>query len=191
MDNSLRARLSMSGSRMMHGGFVDPEPFSLEELAAVNAVIDTLIPAEDGWPSAAAMGIAELLVRYLVPEESPVSLYPHFTRAEFPQIARQLLGSAESGSLDERVAALTAAEQADGELFARVRDFVYYVYYGHPEVVRLIRARTRYGGLYRGGPQPEGYLEEMADWGSRDFVTRGVFIPTDRVLRAPQAKEPA
>src|SRR5690606_2659857 len=122
--------------------------------------------------------------------ESPVSLYPHFGRAEFPQVARRLIGSAAFGSLDERVEALTAAEQADGDLFGRVRDFVYYVYYGHPEVVRLIRANTRYGATYRGGPQPEGYLAEIADWGERTFVTRGVFIPTERVLRAPQAKEP-
>ncbi len=189
MDNSRRERVSASGSRMMHGGFVGVRPLESAEQRLVDALIDTLIPPEDGWPAAESLGISALLTSYLVPEESPVSLYPHFTRDEFPGIARLLLGEAADGGLDERVAALQTAEEADPALFARVRDFVYYVYYGHPAVVALIQSTTRYGRDYRGGSQPEGYIDSLEDWGDRPLVTRGVFIPTDRVLRAPQAKE--
>lgn len=96
-----------------------------------------------------------------------------------------------SQSLEERVSTLTRIEEAEPRLFDRLRDFVYYVYYGHPTVVSLIRTKTRFGGDYLGGGQPEGYVDSLETWGERSLTARGAFFPTDAVLRAPQAKEQA
>ncbi|KAA9155230.1 hypothetical protein F6B41_06835 [Microbacterium lushaniae] len=183
MDNRLRERAARSGSRMMHGGFVAVAPFDDAERTAVDALIDTLIPPEEGWPSAAELGIAELVAAYLDPPGSPVSLYPHFRREEFPSLVGGLLRGTAHAGIDARVAALHEAEVRDPATFARVRDFIYYVYYGHPAVVGLIRTTTRYGADYHGGPQPEGYESSMEGWGERPPPRRGVFIPTDRVIR--------
>lgn len=186
-DNAIRTRAARSGSRMMHGGYTDVPALDPTERAHVDAIIDTLIPPEGGWPPAAELGIADLLTIYLVPQHAPISLFPHFTRAEFPAIAERIAGPVLGQGIDARVSRLRAVEAAEPELFARVRDFVYYVYYGHPAVVALIQAATRFGGAYHGGPQPEGYDEGLETWGDRQLVTRGVFIPTGAVLRAPQA----
>lgn len=186
-DNANRIAAAQSGSRMMHGGYTDVPALGPEERAHVDAIIDTLIPPEDGWPAAAELGITDLLTTYLVPDGAPVSLYPHFTRAEFPGIAARIAEPMVGAGLNARVSRLVAVEADEPELFSRIRDFVYYVYYGHPAVVALIQRTTRFGGDYHGGPQPEGYLEGLETWGDRPLVTRGVFIPTGAVLRAPQA----
>jgi hypothetical protein len=176
---------------MMHGGFVDAEPFDESHRRALEAIIDTLIPAEDGWPRAAEVGVADLIATYLVPADSPVSLYPHFSRAEFDALVERIGTELVPQQLDERVAALSRIEQAEPELFSRLRDFVYYAYYGHPEVVSLIRTTTRFGADYLGGGQPEGYVGSLETWGDRAMSARGAFFPTDAVRRAPQAKERA
>ena len=191
MDNAVRGQVSRSGSRMMHGGFVDAEPFDETQRHALEAIIDTLIPAEDGWPQAAELGVADLLATYLVPADSPVSLYPHFSRDEFGALVERIGTGLLSQSLEERVSTLTRIEEAEPRLFDRLRDFVYYVYYGHPTVVSLIRTKTRFGGDYLGGGQPEGYVDSLETWGERSLTSRGAFFPTDAVLRAPQAKEQA
>lgn len=189
MDNSLRSQVSGSGSRMMHGGFVNVTPFSENERIAVDALIDTLIPAEDEWPGAAELGVAELLLAYLVPDHSPVSLYPHFSRDEFGALMERIGAPLTHQSLEERVSSLANVQDQEPVLFARLRDFVYYVYYGHPAVVAMIRTTTRFGADYLGGSQPEGYVSSLETWGDRQLTGRGAFFPTDAVLRAPQAKE--
>lgn len=191
MDNAMRGQVSRSGSVMMHGGFVDVEPFTEQRHLSLEAIIDTLIPAEDGWPAVAELGVVDLLLTYLVPADSPVSLYPHFSRDEFSALAERIGAPLVSQSLDERVAALAAIEQAEPELFGRLRNFVYYVYYGHPAVVALIRSTTRFGADYLGGGQPEGYVASLETWGDTPLTRRGAFFSTNAVLRAPQAKEQA
>lgn len=185
--NQRRVQAARSGSRMMHGGYAGVPGLTPTERSHVDAIIDTLIPPEDGWPSASELGIADLLTTYLVPEGAPVSLYPHFTRAEFPVIAERIASAVVDAGLNARVAQLVSVEAAEPALFARLRDFVYYVYYGHPAVVALIRGTTRYGADFHGGPQPEGYEDTLEHWGDRPLTRRGVFIPTGAVLRAPQA----
>jgi hypothetical protein len=182
-DNDARIRASRSGSRMMHGGYRTATALSDVERRNVDAIVDTLIPPEDGWPGAAELGIADLIADYLVPVGAPVSLYPHFGRLEFGALVERIGGPLLDADIAERVELLRTVERDEPELFAQLRDFVYYAYYGHSAVVRLIRARTRYGGAYLGGGQPEGYLEGLETWGDRPMTTRGVFIPTESVRR--------
>jgi hypothetical protein len=187
-DNSARIRVSRSGSRMMHGGYTTATALSDIERRQADALIDTLIPPEDGWPPAVELGIADLLAAYLVPAGAPVALYPYFGRDEFGRLLDWIAGPLVDRDLAARVAELASVESGDPELFSRIRDFVYYVYYGHPAVVELIRGRTRYGGDYLGGGQPEGY-PDIEGWGDRPLTTRGVFIPTDAVLPVQRIKE--
>ncbi|CAN5442606.1 hypothetical protein BH10ACT7_BH10ACT7_03630 [soil metagenome] len=187
-DRVLRAR---SGSRMMHGGFTRIVPFTIDERAQLDAIVDTLVPPEEGWPDSATLRIADLVEVYVVPDDEPVSFYPHWRRTEFGALLSSIGGPLEAQNLDERVGMLKNTEASDPTLFGRLRDFVYYVYYGHPNVVEQIQAKTTYGTDYHGGPQPEGYSDSIESWGDRSFTTRGVFIRTDAVLRTLASKERA
>lgn len=182
-DNAERIRHSRSGSRMMHGGYSNATPFTADERSQLEALIDTLVPPEEEWPGATDLRIADLLEAYIVPEEEPMTLYPHWRRNEFSALLGLIGGPLVGAGLDERVALLQTLESTDPALFARIRDFVYYVYYGHPAVVELIRSKTTYGADYLGGGQPEGYISSLETWGNREFTSRGAFIPTESVLR--------
>ncbi|UKA52219.1 hypothetical protein LFT48_21930 (plasmid) [Arthrobacter sp. FW305-123] len=184
-----RQAAARSGSRMMHGGYTNVRPLSAESRSAMNALIDTMIPPEDGWPSATDLRIADLAAVYLTPDDAELSLYPHFRLTEFFDMIAGNIGEMAELTPAERAAALGRFEQADAALFSRVRDFVYYVYYGHEDVVELIRQRTRHGKEFHGRPQPIGYDAVLENWGSRSFTTRGVFFTTDSVLATPQARK--
>jgi len=185
--NAARTKAAASGSRMMHGGYRDAPPFSAEQRARIDALVDTLVPPEDGWPSSAELGVADLIADYLVPEDAPVSLFPYFARTEFEDLMTRIASPLVGRTMQERVEQLRALERNEEQLFARLREFVYYAYYGHPAVVTQIRRRTRYGGDYLGGSQPAGYRGVLESWGDRPMTTRGAYFRTDSILRAPQA----
>jgi hypothetical protein len=189
--NEPRVRAARSGSRMMHGGFTETAALAPATRARMDALIDTIVPPEEGWPSAVELGVADLLASYLVPADAPVSLYPHFGREEFETLLERIAEPLVGAGIEARTASLSGVETSEPELFARIRDFVYYVYYGHPAVVRQIQARTRYGADYLGGSQPRGYRGVLETWGERRMTTRGAYFRTDSILRAPQAKEHA
>lgn len=188
LSNAERQASARSGSKMMHGGYTDARALFPLERAQLNALIDTLIPAEDGWPPAAELTLAELVSRYLTPDEHELSLYPHFRAGEFFRMLETEAGILAQMRQEDRTAAVARFEARSPELFGRVRDFVYYAYYGHPDVVELIRLRTRYGRDFHGRPQPIGYDAVLENWGGRVFPTSGTYFATDSVLRAPQAR---
>lgn len=181
-----RAAASRSGSRMMHGGFAEAAEFTDFERAAFDALVDTLIPPEDRWPNAATIGVTDAAARFLVPDDYPVSFYPHFRVGWFRGLLGRLGVTLIDAEVSARVTALAEFQRDDPELFDRIRDFVYYVYYGQPAVVRLIATRTTYGRRYTGRSQPAGYDQGQESWGSRAWSVRGAFIPTDQVRRAGQ-----
>jgi hypothetical protein len=164
---------------MMHGGWADAPPFARAEEQNVEATIDALIPPEGGWPPAADLGVADTIRLYLVPDESSVSFYPHFRRSEFLDVVRSVVVPNDSAATS---AALEALESDNPSLFSRVRDFVFYAYYGTTAVVGEVRSRTRFGGNYNGAPQPHGY-PGTEQWDGRRTRGRGTFIPTVAVRR--------
>ena len=190
LSNPERRSAALSGSRMMHGGDAAAHPLTDLQRRTFNALVDTLIPAEDGWPPAAQLSIADLATKYLVPDDAELSFYPNFRVSEFfAAIDEGLPELAELGP-DARVSEVSRFEEEDTATFRRILDFVYYVYYGHSDVVELIRQRTRYGKDFHGRPQPIGYDAVLENWGTRQpSRERGTFIPTDAVLRAPQARK--
>lgn len=188
IDMRERVRSAVSGSKMMHGGYTDAPVLTDDQRALVDALVDTLIPPEDGWPGSVDLGVADTVAKYLVPEGDVVALYPRFRGAEFLGLLQEALGAVVDAGLDDRVAVLSRFESERPALFARVRDFVYYAYYGTHEVVVQIQTLTRFGGDYHGATQPEGYVRSLEIWGDRPTTTRGAFVPTTAVLRVPQAR---
>lgn len=178
-----RARRARSQSRMMHGGWLEASALDGEARDQFDLIVDTLIPPEDGWPTSETLRIVETAERYLVPDDEPLSFYPHWRRHEFAILLGRLGSQLAGRTLDERVSLLAGFEATDGADFARLRDFVYYVYYGSPTVVEEIRMRTRNGAEFHGATQPAGYDVRLEGWGGRVRTTRGVFIPTVAVRR--------
>jgi hypothetical protein len=170
-----RSRAARSRSRMMHGGWSAAVPFSGSERAACDALVDALIPPEDGWPGSADLGVADTIGVYLVPDAEPLSFYPHYRRAEFTGLVGELTDGRDT------TAALTAYETRDPREFGRLRDFVYYAYYGSPAVVRTLRERSTYGRTYQGAPQPTGYPDTEHWTALRPSTARGAFVPTSAV----------
>ncbi|WP_208322010.1 hypothetical protein [Paramicrobacterium chengjingii] len=174
---------------MMHGGYAEGQQLSDSNRIVFNALVDTLIPPEDGWPPAREISLAELASRYLVPDDSEISFYPHFRTTEFFSVLDEEAPELRGENDSQRVVGLTRFEAINPKLFSRVRDFVYYLYYGHPDVVELIRQHTKYGPGFHGRPQPIGYEAVLENWGTRPLTNRGAFIPTDSIFRAPQAAQ--
>ena len=187
--NSERADSSVSGSRMMHGGYSGARLLSVRQRDRLDALIDTLIPPEDGWPSSSTLTVADVLARYLAPDDGVVIHYPGFTFDQFGQLLERVGTPLLSKELEGRVTHLKQFELDEYATFARLRDFVYYCYYGSPDVVELIRTRSRFGSDFHGRPQPTGYDQVLETWGQRTLTGRGAFFPTDAVRRVVSTTE--
>lgn len=178
-----REQLAVSGSRFLHGGSATPMALDTDERRALDALVDTLIPPEDGWPGAEELDVATLIARYVVPDAQELSLFPHVREAALRERLHGLGADFAAASLDDRVARLREVERTEPAAFGTLRDLVYYVYYGHPAVIALVTGRTRYGAGFRGAPQPDGYVDTTEQWGDRHPPQRGGFIPTEAVMQ--------
>lgn len=139
--------------------------------AELAALVDTMIPGDELFPSAAAVGTHGLVGPRL----------------------RQLLGrdglarlSATLGPLADldragREAAVGRLERTNAELFGTVRMTVYLSYYEQPAVVDAVRAM---GHDYNDAPQPDGYALPPFD-PDQDLPQRrrGAYVPTAEVRR--------
>jgi len=188
-NNEARAASVRSGSRMMHGGWRDPSTLEPAERLVFDAFVDTLIPPDDGWPDAATLGICDLALRYVVPDDQPLSFYPHLRATRFRELLNSVLAGLPGLPAEERTAVLAVLEGDQPDTFALLRDFTYYVYYGHPGVVALIRTNTRYGGDFHGAPQPIGYRDVIEPWGDTRFTREGAFFRTDDVVRMVRSRK--
>ncbi|WP_022884700.1 four-carbon acid sugar kinase family protein [Glaciibacter superstes] len=180
---SSRDTRALSNSRMMHGGWRNQAALTESERRTFDALVDTLIPPEDGWPASTALGICDLAMRYIVPDEEELSLYPHLRAAELREILDTTLAPLLGDSAEKRTDFLASLEQRDPSLFCLLRDFVYYVYYGHESVVSLISSRSRHGADFHGAPQPLGYDSALETWGDKPLTRTGAFFRTDDVVR--------
>lgn len=178
-----REARALSNSRMMHGGWRVATALDNDERRVFDALVDTLIPPEDGWPESAVLGICDLALRYITPDEEELSFYPHLRAEQFHELLRTNLVTLRSASPQERTEFLFALERQDPALFTLLRDFVYYIYYGHENVVSLIASATKYGADFHGAPQPLGYDRVMETWSDKPLTRTGAFFRTNDVVR--------
>ena len=139
------------------------------------ALVDTLIPGDEGWPAANVVGVQADLATRLVQERGEDALEQVLDTLNAE--ASALLSSDEPS----RVAAIAAWEARDPALFGWVRDAVYLTYYESPVVVQAINA---HGHRYKLIPHVDGYRLPPFD-AARDTPRhgRGVWIPTGEVRR--------
>lgn len=112
---------------------------TLDDLAAV---LDTMLPGDDTFPPASAVGLPALLMAH-----------PHFatpTRAALALLPEGLQAADEAG----RTAAVAALEADHPTAFAPFITAVYSGYYATARVLEAVQAATGYAAR---PPQPEGY----------------------------------
>lgn len=144
---------------------------AIPDAAELAALVDTMIPGDGLFPSAAAVGthgLAGPRLRQLIGRDGLARL-------------GATLGLLAARDAVGRRAALAGLEAADPELFATVRMAVYLSYYEQPAVVDAVRAL---GHDYNDAPQPAGYALEPFD-PAQDLPKRprGSFVPTAEVRR--------
>lgn len=139
------------------------------------ALVDELIPGDDAWPSASEAGVHGLLAMRVMAE---------WDDAAFAHLAGGL-GWREDGlssaDPERRIAAVSALEAAEPELFDTLRSAVYLAYYETPFVIAAIQATGR---PYSYRPHVTGYPMPAFDY-NRDTPRhgRGHYLKTDEVKR--------
>ncbi|MFO1067345.1 MAG: hypothetical protein U1E14_02365 [Geminicoccaceae bacterium] len=149
-----------------------PQPMAPEELAAL---VDTLIPGDERFPTASAVGVHGVMTlrwRDLLGSDALVTLASALARHGGPLSPL---------SADDRAAVLRRLELAEPPLFAALRMTVYLAYYEQPAVTEQVRAL---GFAYNEAPLPEGYALDTFD-PAEDAPKhrRGHFVPTGAVSR--------
>lgn len=165
------------------GGWRPAQPLSAPRAATFDAVADTLIPPDNGFPAPSEVGVRAFAERYVAPDGQPATWYPFLTADELHRQLDALDGLAHAAP-SERIRVLKAVESDTPAFFAAVRDLVYQGYYSRPEVVRAINERLPAGRDYRITPQPYGYAEVIEDWDDALLSrVRGTYTATEDVVR--------
>lgn len=165
------------------GGWRPAPPLSTPRAATFDAIADTLIPPEGGFPAPSTVGVRAFAERYVAPEGQPATWYPFLSVDELHRSLDALDGLAEAAEA-KRIRVLQSVETEMPAFFAAVRDLVYQGYYSRPEVVRAINEHLPAGRDYRITPQPYGYAEVIDDW-DEDLLSRvrGTYTATQDVVR--------
>ena len=145
----------------------------------LQSLVDVLLPGDNYFPSASAVGAHGLLAE---------RLRDRLSQGGLDQVLAAVIvatGGVSLAELDEdaRVNAVRRFEQEDPELFAMVRSVLYYSYYQSPVVVEAVR---RLGIDYNDAPQPLGYVLEPFDPTPGigvPLLPRGFYLATDEVKR--------
>jgi hypothetical protein len=144
---------------------------AITDAAELAALVDTMIPGDELFPSAAAVGTHGLVgprLRQLLGRDG---------------LARLSATLGPLAALDRagREAAVGRLEKADPELFGIVQMTIYLSYYEQPAVVAAVRAM---GHDYNDAPQPDGYALPPFD-PDLDLPRRprGAFVATAEVRR--------
>lgn len=152
------------------------------QLHILTAVLDTLLPGGDGFPSASAAGTAPFLVDQLGRSVREEWLLPLLAGLE--DVAG---GDFAAQSAEQRTVLLEQLEAAEPLVFIRLQALAYYSYYAQPAVVAAIQAL---GYDYNQAPQPLGYAMDPFNPGNpthRPAVPRGTYKRTLDMARAGQA----
>ncbi len=153
----------------------------------MRALVDTLVPGDDRFPSASAAGVHGVVAERLRAQAGRSQL--DRVLAALDSDARRFAAS----NAAERGEAVKRFEHGDPALFEALLTTVYLAYYESPSVVCALRGLGR---AYNDTPQPDGYA--MAAFDATDPAqapthTRGRYVATDEVARvdlAPIAANP-
>ncbi len=130
----------------------------------VGELVDLMLPGDDMFPSASAVGVHGLLRQRLQEIGSDVALL-----------------ALANASGQDAINALTDLEKKQPELFTKLRSVVFLTYYEMPEVQDVIRSL---GHRYNAEPLPKGYVVGRFD-PAADSPThgRGHYVRTEDVKR--------
>jgi Gluconate 2-dehydrogenase subunit 3 len=153
---------------------------SAASCALLADLIEVLLPGDESWPSARAVGVQAFVAVRLLEERG---------KAAFPKLISALLAAGGPfDGLDEaaRINVVKNFEQREPELFGWLRDAAYVAYYENPFVAEVINAK---GHRYDLRPHIKGYPLPRFD-PARDAPRhgRGRYTPTDQVRRVDTSK---
>lgn len=173
-------------SRPRLGGLATPIPFSDQQLAVLDAVADTMIPAGEGFPAPSEVDVATFVRRYITPSGYKNKHFPFASEDTFKAGLDKLGSAFVKGDIDKRTVALEAMEETKDPVFEQLRALVYYGYYSRPEVVQAIRRNVPAAKDYHGPPLPYGYLESTEEWTDELLAAAGKgghYLKTEEVTR--------
>ncbi|MGD9536403.1 MAG: hypothetical protein AB7P52_09475 [Alphaproteobacteria bacterium] len=153
------------------------EPSPRELAAELRALLNTLLPGDERFPSASEVGLHGVFadrLRALAGAEALSRLAARLAAHGGPLAA---LAPEARRAVVERLAA------EDVDLFGRVRMIAYLAYYESPLVVQSLRSL---GHVYNHAPLPDGYALAPFDPGDAFQAPRhgrGGFVPTEAVRR--------
>ncbi len=137
--------------------------------STIAAFADTILPGDDLFPSAAAVGAHGVLTTRLRERLG----------ADAP--ARLAAALVARGGFDDPDVAARRLEAEEPRLFDTARAFLTFAYYESPAVIAAIRAL---GHDYNDAPQPAGYaMRPLAREQDAPAVPRGRYVATGDVTR--------
>jgi len=145
----------------------------------LQTLAEVLLPGDDVFPSASAVGAHGLLAERLRDRLGSDAVAGVQAKLATAADGHALAGL-EPGA---RVAAVQRFERDEPELFAAVRNILYFSYYQAPQIVAAIRAL---GIPYNDAPQPLGYTMDPFDptpGADGPLHPRGSYLATDEVIR--------
>ena len=164
----------------MHGPSLDRVSFDETTAATLAAFADTLIPGGQGFPPPSAIRIVEdFMTRYVAPDGTAPLYLPAVTMSDVSALVEAVGSGFAAAAASERAAAVASLEQAQPELFERLRALVYAGYYSRPETRTAIANTVEAGRDWRGAPQPYGYLDVIEPWDESLLSSRGSYIKTE------------
>ena len=142
--------------------------------------IDVLLPGDESWPSARAVGVQAVVAIRLLEERG---------KGAFPRlISALLLAGGPFERLEEaaRINVVKNFEQREPELFGWLRDAAYIAYYENPFVAEVINVK---GHRYELRPHVKGYpLPRFDPARHTPHHGRGRYIPTEQVRAVDTSK---
>ncbi|HEY8283604.1 MAG TPA: gluconate 2-dehydrogenase subunit 3 family protein [Chloroflexota bacterium] len=127
----------------------DPIALTSGEANLLTAVLDTLLPGGEGFPSASGAGTGVFLLDQIGPGARQEWLLPLLTGLDDAAGGDFTVRTAE-----QRTTLLQQCEAVQPLPFARLLALAYYSYYAQPAVIAVIQAL---GHDYNQTPQPLGY----------------------------------
>ena len=122
-------------------------------------MMDEIIPAGDGMPSASEVGGVAYLEN-LCAGDPKIARELEGSLATLDELSRKSFQSAFVAlSHEQRVQALTALEHQEASAFKTLRDYVYEAYYEQPQVWKLID--YHFYPTNEGGPTLKPFNEEI------------------------------